>query len=121
MQQEWLYVPCASLVGCPGRPPATQPLVGFLGKVGEDARLHTYKPQFGGDGWLEVYTNVFRIMQLAATHPAIEDCAEHAINKATETRVLCERTGRALKGHQAPFNPPRPPAYERVDATYLHR
>ena len=33
VQQEWLYVPYASSVGCPGRPPATQPLAGFPGRV----------------------------------------------------------------------------------------
>ena len=103
-QQEWLYVPYASLVGCPDWPSPTQPLAGFSGIVGEGARLHTFMPLAGGDGQMEVYTNIYRIMQLAATHPAIDDCKEHAINKATETRILCERTLRATKGHQAPFN-----------------
>ena len=30
VQQEWLYVPYATLVGGPGTPPATQPLAGWV-------------------------------------------------------------------------------------------
>ena len=106
VQQEWLYVPYASLVGGTGHPPKTQPLAGFTSRSHADGFLHTYKPLGGGDpaALYEVYTNVFRIMQLASSHPAIEDCDSVQINKATETRVLCSRTMRALKGHQAPFN-----------------
>ena len=58
VQQEWFYVPCASLVGCPGRPPTTQPLAGFLGSAGDDAR----PPPSPWRVSLEAYTNVFSIM-----------------------------------------------------------
>ena len=53
---------------------------------------------------MEHYTNVYRMWHLASEHPLVSDVTTHKLKTKSKDKTVKDTHGRAIKGHQNPFD-----------------
>ena len=99
---ESIVVPYASRVGGTGLPEAAG--TATMARQLKGSTLHSYPAPDGFPGWMQVYTNMYRLLILAMVHPMLRARELQNIYKAAKGRAVDKMTRRAITGHQSDFN-----------------